>query len=181
MGAVGEGSVNRRGRSDCPGRCAGSVRRVEGLLIASYARKGPPDLATLLGASLEEGHGLVRRTLDEWVDGTNRFDRPGEVFFVSLVGESSVGMCGLNVDPFVNDPGLGRVRHLYVLPGFRRGGIGTTLVNACIRHAHGHFDRLRLRTFEPVAAAFYESIGFAPVDEPAATHALTLGGVDGDG
>ena len=144
---------------------------MEGLLITSYARNGPPDVADLLGASLEEGHGLVRRTLDEWVDATNRFDKPGEVFFLALVGESSAGMCGLNVDSFGNDPLLGRIRHLYVLPGFRRNGIGTALVNACIRHAHGRFHRLRLRTFDPVAASFYESIGFAPVDESAATHA----------
>ena len=31
-----------------------------------------------------------------------------------------VGVCGLNVDPYLDDPSVGRVRHLYVLVAARR-------------------------------------------------------------
>jgi hypothetical protein len=60
-----------------------SVRSVEDWSIVSYTGEEPPDLTALLDPSLEEQHGLVRRTLDEWVDGTNRFNKPGEVFHVA--------------------------------------------------------------------------------------------------
>lgn len=68
-----------------------SVRSVEDWSIVSYTGEEPPDLTALLDPSLEEQHGLVRRTLDEWVDGTNRFNKPGEVFHVASVEERHRG------------------------------------------------------------------------------------------
>lgn len=65
---------------------------MEDLSITIYTRAQPPDLTALLGASLEERHGLVRRTLDEWTDGTNRFNKPGEVFHIASMEDSTVGI-----------------------------------------------------------------------------------------
>ncbi len=148
-----------------------TVRRVS---IVSYTGHNPPDLTALLKSSIDEGHGLVQRTGSEWADGTNTFTAHGEVFFLAMIEDASVGMCGLNVDPFTDDPNVGRIRHLYVLPEHRRNQIGKSLVDACIRHAEDSFERLRLRTFDPVAARFYESIGFVQTNERAATHLLEL-------
>jgi N-acetylglutamate synthase-like GNAT family acetyltransferase len=147
---------------------------VEDWSIANYTGEEPPDLTALLGPSLDEQHGLVRRTLNEWADGTNRFNKPGEVFYVASVEGEIVGMCGLNIDPFVDDRRIGRIRHLYVHPGYRRRQIGRSLVDACLRCAAESFIRVRLRTFQPVAVSFYESIGFDQIDEPEATHSLKL-------
>lgn len=154
--------------------CMGRFRSVGKWSIVAYAGSEPPDLTALLSPSLDERHGLVLRTLDEWADGTNRFDEPGEVFYVASIAENTVGICGLNIDPFIDEPKVGRIRHLYVHPDFRRREIGRSLVNACLSDAGRSFDRVRLRTFEPVAAGFFESIGFLRTREPAATHSLEL-------
>lgn len=117
---------------------------------------------------------MVRRTLDEWTDGTNRFNKPGEVFHIASMEDSTVGICGLNIDPFIDDSEVWRIRYLYVHPEYRRRQIGRSLVNACVQHATGRFVRIRLRTFQPVGARFSESMGFVQTDELAATHSLKL-------
>src|ERR1700722_2351975 len=103
---------------------------------------------------------LVRRLVDEWIAGANRFDRPGEAFFAAAINGRVIGVCGLNVDGYTTEPRTGRVRHLYVLLGHRRQGIGTRLVHEVIAAARGNYDRLRLRTANPQAAAFYAHLGF---------------------
>lgn len=147
---------------------------MEGIRIARYSDIHPPELGGLLDASLAERHGLVRRTLEDWTDGINQFDQPGEAFFLASLDMTTVGMCGLNVDPFIDDPKVGRVRHLYVLPEFRRQNIGRRLVEACLAEAEGVFERVRLRTFDPAAVHFYEAFGFTATNEDAATHTLNL-------
>jgi ribosomal protein S18 acetylase RimI-like enzyme len=117
-------------------------------------------LAVLIAES--EGHGILflRRLADEWTRRTNRFDGPGEALFVARIDGRVVGVCGLNVDPYVDGPNVGRLRHLYVLASYRRLGIGRALVGEVIRAARDRFDRLRLRTSNPAAAHLYEAAGF---------------------
>ncbi|MDX1747365.1 MAG: GNAT family N-acetyltransferase [Halobacteriales archaeon] len=134
----------------------------------------PPDLGNLIELASGEGHSFVLRTRVEWLDGTNRFDRPGEGFFLATAQGIVVGMGGLNVDPFLSDPTVGRLRHLFVAPEQRRLGIGRSLVQVCLDHVAGHFVRVRLRTFDPRASSFYRSVGFDSVDEDAATHTIAL-------
>ncbi|MEZ4320404.1 MAG: GNAT family N-acetyltransferase [Myxococcota bacterium] len=138
-----------------------------------------PDLAGLRGPALREGFALVQRTLEDWdVEGpggsANRFDGAGEAFFLALIGGRTVGMCGLNLDPFAGDPRVGRLRHLYVHPSHRGARMGRRLVDACLEVARGPFDRVRLRTFEASAAEFYGRLGFELVDEPDATHSIRV-------
>src|SRR5438128_1732301 len=107
----------------------------------------PPDhLAELVAESEREGLAFLRRLVKEWESGDNRFDQPGEALFAAVSGDGVVGVCGLNVDPYLPAGRVGRVRHLYVAAGFRRRGIGAGLVAAVILAARGAFDRLRLRT-----------------------------------
>lgn len=146
---------------------------MEGLRVFQFSGVEQPELDGLLEASLAERHDLVRRTLEDWEQGVNRFDGPGEVFFLATFDGATVGMCGLNVDPFVDDPKVGRIRHLYVLPEFRREHIGRRLVEACLAEADGVFERIRLRTFDASAISFYEALGFATTDEETATHTIT--------
>lgn len=148
---------------------------VSSLLIERIVADPLPDLVDLRRESMSEGHGFVERTLAEWDDGSNRFDLTGEGFFIARSNQTVVGMCGLNIDPFLSDPTIGRIRHLYVLPSFRRRGIGKQLVEACLDLARFSFDRVRLRTFDGLAVDFYISIGFDTVDEDTATHSLQVG------
>ncbi len=132
-------------------------------------------LVGLLSESEPAGHRFVRRLVEEWTAKVNRFDQPGEALFAAWAGGRLVGVCGLNADPYTAEPGVGRVRHLYVLAALRRFGIGRRLVEAVLAAARGRFAALRLRTDNPEAAAFYERLGFQRrVGVPDCTHAREL-------
>jgi ribosomal protein S18 acetylase RimI-like enzyme len=132
-------------------------------------------LAALLAASEQQGFRFVRRLVQEWESGDNRFDRPGEALFVARVGVDVVGVCGLSVDSYTGDPKVGRVRHLYVLVPHRRSGVGEQLVADVLEAARGRFERLHLRTTNPTAARLYERLGFRRTfDARDRTHVLDV-------
>lgn len=131
-----------------------SIERVASLPTA--------ELATLVAESEEAGWRFLRRLLDEWSTGENRFERPGEVLLDARDAGRLVGVCGVNVDPYADSPRVGRVRRLYVSVGCRRQGIGRQLVERVVLVSRGTFDQLRLRTDNPEAARFYEALGFHP-------------------
>jgi GNAT superfamily N-acetyltransferase len=119
--------------------------------------------------SSTEGYRFIGTLCEEWVSGTNRFNAPGEAVFVATDDGQVVGVCGLNSDPYVQDPRIGRVRRLYVSPAHRRGGVGRALLEAVITHARGHFRLLRVRTEE--ASEFFIAHGFQCIEsEPDTTH-----------
>lgn len=133
------------------------------------------DVVALAEAGIDEGHGFCERFIEEWRSGLNRFDREGELFLVGVVADGVVAMGGLNRDPFTTDPGIGRVRRLYVAADERRHGIGRRVVGALVDHARvSGFHAVRLRTYDPAAASFYGRLGFEPSSEPAATHRIEL-------
>lgn len=132
-------------------------------------------LAALLAESEQQGFRFVRRLVQEWESGDNRFDRPGEALFVARVGVDVVGVCGLSVDSYTGDPKVGRVRHLYVLVPHRRRGVGEQLVADVLEAARGRFERLHLRTTNPTAARLYERLGFRRTfDARDRTHVLDV-------
>ena len=139
-------------------------------------RELPPDrVRDLLADSEADGSRIVRRLVDEWAGGTNRFDRPGEALFGAWAGGRLVGVCGLNVDPYAGDDRVGRVRHLYVLTESRRLGVGRQLMTRVIDTARGRFDILRLRTNSEAAARLYAAMSFRPVAGASEfTHMLEL-------
>jgi hypothetical protein len=71
-------------------------------------------LALLVAQSERDGWRFVRRLADEWVAGTCRFDRPGELLFAARVGGIIVGVCGLNVESHAADAMIGRARRCAV-------------------------------------------------------------------
>jgi GNAT superfamily N-acetyltransferase len=139
-------------------------------------RKLPPGrLGELVGEAERTDYRFPRRLVEEWDCGVNRFDGPGEALFAAVIGGKVIGVCGLNADPYAEGRRIGRVRRLYVLAAYRRRGIGRRLVTEVVAAARGVFDVLRLRTQEPGAAAFYESLGFrSSLSEPDCTHILNL-------
>jgi GNAT superfamily N-acetyltransferase len=132
-------------------------------------------LELLRSASVYEGFTFLMRLIEEWHAGKNRFDQPEELLLGAYAGPALVGACGLNVDPYVLEAGVGRLRHLYVLPAHRRQGVGQRLVNCCLEAAKPHFHLVRLRTDSEYAARFYERLGFREVScVDACTHVLNL-------
>lgn len=135
----------------------------------------PKDLDALIALSLREEFHAILRLRGDWLAGTNRFDRPGEVLLAARDGDTLVGLCGLNRDPYTTDTETGRVRRLYVDPTDRRLGTGRMLVATVIEHARRHFTHLRLRTTRSDADQFYVALGFSRVStDPRVTHALEL-------
>ena len=129
---------------------------------------------TLKLESLAEGHNMLARFEANWASGANRFDQPGEIFLGATVSGRLAGVGGLNVDPYDPEPGMGRVRHLYVSATNRRQGIGLTLVNAIIASARGHFRCINTNA-PSTAYAFYEGLSFRRIDGVAdVTHRLYL-------
>jgi GNAT superfamily N-acetyltransferase len=133
----------------------------------------PDDLGDLIVLSLREDFFAMQRMRDDWDAGRNRFDRPGEILFEARVGARLVGICGLNRDPYAQSSGVGRVRHLYVDPEFRRRGVGGSLVSKIVEYASRSFVRLRLRTLRADADLFYVALGFRRVaGDPEVTHEM---------
>jgi ribosomal protein S18 acetylase RimI-like enzyme len=120
-------------------------------------------LKHLLFASEAEGFKFVRRVIDQWRSRANRFDDPGEWLVTARVEGAVVGICGLMLDPYVQATGVGRLRNLYVLPEFRRAGIGEALCREVVRLAAARFRTLRLRAGTPQASRLYDRLGFTPV------------------
>jgi len=119
-----------------------------------------------------EGYGFVQRTIDEWKSGINTFSKDGEILFGIFISNSCIGIGGLNVDPYIDDPSIGRIRHIYISQNYRRKGLATLLLNKIIRLASEHFKLLRLYTENPAASSFYESIGFLGINADKVTHVL---------
>ncbi|HEY9628521.1 MAG TPA: GNAT family N-acetyltransferase [Coleofasciculaceae cyanobacterium] len=132
------------------------------------------DFTEILAESKTAAFRVIDRLVTDWETGVNRFDRPGEALFIARQGDRIFGVCGLNHNPHINSSQIGRVRRLYVMQDSRRQGIGRTLVNQIIEVAKLNFDWLHVRTTNPVAAQFYQSLGFMPCNYESATHTLNL-------
>jgi GNAT superfamily N-acetyltransferase len=151
-------------------------RTVE-FVVDRVADLEPGSLRAMAEEATAEGHAFVQRLVDDFEAGSHRFELPGEALFVAAAAARPVGIGGLNIDPYLDDARVGRLRHLYVDPEWRRNGVGRAIVGAVIDLARLHFDVLRLRTDNPAAAAFYVSLGFVPIGGNAhCTHLLTLAG-----
>jgi adenylate kinase family enzyme/GNAT superfamily N-acetyltransferase len=151
------------------------VARMLPVVVERLSELPAEGLGPLVAESERAGLRFVRRLAEEWAGGRNRFDRPGETCFGAWVDGRLVGVCGLNVDPYSAGPGVGRVRHLYVLSDLRGHGVGERLVRHVIAAARGRFDTLRLRTQNPPAARLYERLGFRRSDGADCTHLMELG------
>jgi GNAT superfamily N-acetyltransferase len=146
-------------------------------LIIARETELPAGLDHLVQASVAEGFWLVRILRDQWNSGVNRFAKPGEALFAARQGDSLAGVCGLNRDPHSADPGVGRLRRLFIAEPFRKQGVGSALVLHTLSFAREHFSLVRIRTETSEADLFFRALGFSPVLSPLdATHELKLAG-----
>jgi GNAT superfamily N-acetyltransferase len=133
------------------------------------------DVEPLLVEAEQQGFEFMRRLVEEWAAGANRFDHRGECLLGAFSGSQLVGIAGLNRDPYAKADGVGRLRHVYVLASARRHGVGSLLVHHIVQEARHSFHILRLRTTTAPAAAFYLRLGFTRIDEKTASHVMVLG------
>jgi GNAT superfamily N-acetyltransferase len=133
-----------------------------------------PGLAALTAEATAQGFQFLTTLEQEWQSGANRFAAPGEGLFGGFDGPELIAIGGLNRDPFLDDPAVGRIRRVYVRAGSRRLGVGTQLVKRLLAEARPHFQSVRLRAVTPDAARLYETLHFRPIADLRATHILTF-------
>ena len=73
-----------------------------------------PGYIALKAESIALNFNMLRRLEENWLRGENRFNAPGEKLLGAFLNGKLVGVCGLNRDPFSQQPRAGRIRHLYV-------------------------------------------------------------------
>lgn len=119
------------------------------------------DLAEILEESQALGYGMIERLIRNWSCGENNFGKENEAFFSYEIEGRVVGVGGVNEEPYLKIKEYGRMRHLYVLMGWRRKGVGGAIVDATIDFARTHYTLMTLMTPNDGSAdAFYEAKGF---------------------
>jgi GNAT superfamily N-acetyltransferase len=121
-----------------------------------------------------EGFRFIRRFVDELTAGRVRLDDRCEFFLGVTAHDQLVGIGGVTPDPYLPDPHVGRLRHLYVRRDHRGAGIGRTLVAHLEGRAQHCYALLRLRTDSAAAAHFYEQLGYEAVQTATSTHQRAL-------
>ena len=124
----------------------------------------PSGLGQLAGIAAAEGFGMVDRLIEDHRDGSNTFSKRGESLWVSEQDARILAVGGINVDPYFDLPSLGRIRHLYVHPEFRRRGIGRQLIQVIEGSGSEYFETFQLFTAGVAASRFYEALGYAPIN-----------------
>ncbi len=128
----------------------------------------------------DDGHNMVQRLVDAWLDESNRFNLAGEALYLAIhtPTHTIVGVGGLNIDPYERDAAaVGRVRHVFISPAYRRLGIGNKLMHKIIETSIASFGTLQLRTHDSQADAFYQALGFESTHDPNrpwCTHRMNL-------
>ncbi|SFM08095.1 N-acetylglutamate synthase, GNAT family [Gracilibacillus orientalis] len=137
-------------------------------------------LNLLIDDSLSEGYKFIKRLVDEYTLGNNKFDKNGESLYVAKLDDEVIGIGGLNIDPYLNLSDVGRVRHLYVLRKNRGTGVGRKLLKTIIDEARENFRTIRLSsTDNPAAVNLYIECGFSKVEGIyKASHILELSQAD---
>lgn len=128
----------------------------------------------LISSAESENFKALSKMKKSWESAENRFDRKGERIIAYYSDNNLVAVCGRNIDPYTENDKVGRIRHLYVLPGYRRKGIAKLLVEELIKDANAFFTTLRLRTKDEGASKFYLSLGFEKSDKDFETHVIRL-------
>jgi GNAT superfamily N-acetyltransferase len=134
----------------------------------------PNELDGLVIRSLEEGFKFVQRLRDQYESGINRFDQHGEALLLARDASEVIAVIGLSIDP-EGQPDVMRVRRFYVLPEYRRHGLGQKMLLEVIELARGASAKvLELHTDNPHAAQFYERNKFQALTSSNPSHRLEL-------
>jgi GNAT superfamily N-acetyltransferase len=131
-------------------------------------------MGALEAEAREQGYDFICTLVEEWGSGKNRFDGPGEALYGCFENEGLIAVGALSCDPYAGEPGVGRIRRLFVRTAFRNQGVGRALVSALVERARIHFRCVRLRAVNADAARLYERLGFVAIESPHCTHVMVL-------
>lgn len=135
------------------------------------------DISHIQAESKCEGFRFVHRLLTDYQNEFNTFSKPGEALYgVFTTTNTLIAIGGVNIDPFSKNPTVARLRRFYVLPAYRRMGVGSLLLEKIIGDAKENFSLLVLHTDTDQGDQFYTAYGFAKVKgQTNYTHQLKIG------
>jgi GNAT superfamily N-acetyltransferase len=119
----------------------------------------PAGFDALRAEARAEGLLFVERLAADWEARRMRFDRECEVLLAAHVTGVLAGIGGLTIEPVL--PGALRMRRFYVIPPFRRHGIGRKLATALLERARTTGLVVTVNAAS-ASASFWESLGFVP-------------------
>ena len=129
----------------------------------------PAQMSVLADHAAQEGLQFLHRLIEDYTSGKNRFEQPGEFFLVAYDGQQLIACGGLNIQHSDNgEPSrIGRVRLFYVLPKYRKHGIGKQLLLKLESLAKPNFSALCLNTHTQQAEIFYKKHNYVFVENHA--------------
>jgi GNAT superfamily N-acetyltransferase len=127
----------------------------------------PSGFNALRAEAATEGYRHLDRLAADWLSGTTRFDRDGEVLLAVYRDGLSVGIGGLTIDPVT--AGAFRLRRFYIAAVARRRGIGRVLAEKLLERPRGSGHPVMVNAAAG-SAAFWESLGFAPDNRDGHSH-----------
>lgn len=144
------------------------------VVITRVVETLPDGFDVILRAAESEGVRNMGALAAQWASGEQRFDDPGALFAALVDGELA-GVGGVTVETGAVEPAM-RMRRLYVLPMFRRFGVGRRLAGAMMQQGFQAAPLLTVNAAASDAAGpFWEALGFMRTDAlPGATHVLRL-------
>ncbi|NTF83606.1 GNAT family N-acetyltransferase [Rhizobium rhizogenes] len=128
----------------------------------------PDQFDQLLVEAAAEGFDTMSVLQDEWRNGSNRFERPGEMLALATIHDEITGIGGITQD-FVDSSWL-RMRRFYVRPAHRRRGVGRQIALFILEHAKPFDRQIALYADGPEAEAFWPTLGFGPIERENTTH-----------
>lgn len=127
-------------------------------------------LEALILSSEQEGFKFISRLKNDWLNKTNRFDKANENLYEISLNNVIIGIGGINKNPYNENGNVGRLRHFYLLPNYRRKGIGRKFIQFILKESRMKYDKISLRTDTEVASKFYESLGFKKINSKYSSH-----------
>jgi GNAT superfamily N-acetyltransferase len=142
------------------------------ITIKVLAEPPASELTLLADAAEREGYSHIRRLVEEWENGSNRFDKLGELLLGAFDGTSMVAIGGVTIES--SRPDWLRMRRFYVLPDFRGRGVARLLAGRLLTHARRYTPVITVHAGDARAALFWQAIGFRRSAGDTYTHILDL-------
>ena len=126
----------------------------------------PESIVELEIEANKESFIAISKMIEEFKSGKNRFDQPGEFLLTAYDQGKLIACGGLNQQWNENDveTRIGRVRRFYVLPEYRKHGVGKQLLQYLEKKAIENFSALCLHTETHPAANFYQKMNYVFVE-----------------
>jgi GNAT superfamily N-acetyltransferase len=122
----------------------------------------PDEISALRDEAAAEGYRFVDGLIEEWDSGRYHDGDERNALFAVFRDGALAAVGAVTPDPYDPAPDLLRIRHVYVRPGDRRGGVGRLLAGALVQQGLALAPRLSLNAADSGAAAFWEASGFRP-------------------